>query len=68
MPETSWDRVAHFHFRRTVVLEQPIGKFLWLNLFDGIHHRGQLAAYLHPMGAGVPTIYAPPANETALAS
>ena len=63
MPETSWDRVAHFHFRGTVILEQPIGTFLWFNLFDGIHRRGQLSAYLHPMGASVPMIYEPSANK-----
>jgi len=68
MSETSWERAARFYFRGTLALEQPVGTFLWLNLFDGIHHRGQLSAYLHPMGAGVPTIYAPPANEAALAS
>ena len=63
MPETSWDRVAHFHFRGTMILEQPIGTFLWFNLFDGIHRRGQLSAYLHPMGASVPMIYEPSANK-----
>jgi hypothetical protein len=29
MPEKSWDRVAYCQFRGTVVLEQPIGVFLW---------------------------------------
>ncbi len=28
-----------------------------------IHHRGQLAAYLRPMGAKVPSIYGPSADE-----
>ena len=68
MSDVSWERVARFYFRGTLALEQPVGTFLWLNLFDAIHHRGQLSAYLHPMGAGVPTIYEPPASERALAS
>jgi uncharacterized damage-inducible protein DinB len=25
----------------------------------GVHHRGQLSAYLRPMGAKVPSIYGP---------
>jgi uncharacterized damage-inducible protein DinB len=66
MSELSWDRVARFYFHGTLALEQPVGTFLWLNLFEAIHHRGQLSAYLHAMGAGVPTIYAPTANEAAL--
>ena len=68
MSDASWERVARFYFRGTLALEQPVGTFLWLNLFDAIHHRGQLSAYLHPMGAGVPTIYEPPVSEAALAS
>ena len=60
MSDASWERVARFYFHGTLALEQPVGTFLWLNLFDAIHHRGQLSAYLHPMGAGVPTIYEPP--------
>jgi uncharacterized damage-inducible protein DinB len=66
MSEPSWEAIAHFYFHGTLALEQPVGAFLWLNLFDAIHHRGQLTAYLHPMGAtGVPTVYTPPADEAA---
>jgi uncharacterized damage-inducible protein DinB len=65
MPEPCWEHVAHFYFKGALVLEQPVGTFLWLNLFDAIHHRGQLTAYLHPMGAGMPAIYTPPAGEAA---
>ena len=68
MSDASWERVARFYFRGTLALQQPVGTFLWLNLFDAIHRRGQLSAYLHPMAAGVPTIYEPPASERALAS
>ena len=45
-----------------VVSEQPVGQFLWFILFDAIHHRGQLAAYLRPMGGKVPAIYGPSAD------
>jgi len=36
---------------------------LWGFLFDAIHHRGQLSSYLRPMGAKVPSIYGPSADD-----
>lgn len=35
----------------------------WGFLLDQIHHRGQLSTYLRPMGATVPAIYGPSADE-----
>jgi uncharacterized damage-inducible protein DinB len=37
--------------------------FLTLDLKHGVHHRGQLSAYLRPMGAKVPSIYGPTADD-----
>ncbi len=62
MDETSWDRTAQFFYGGKIVSEQPIGQFLWFILFDAIHHRGQLSAYLRPMGGKVPSIYGPSAD------
>jgi uncharacterized damage-inducible protein DinB len=44
------------------VLESPIGalpiiSFLNIMINHSVHHRGQLSAYLRPMGAKVPSIY-----------
>ncbi|HVR41067.1 MAG TPA: DinB family protein [Thermoanaerobaculia bacterium] len=39
------------------------GNMLWGFLLDMIHHRGQLSAYLRPMGAKVPSIYGPSADD-----
>ncbi|HEV2992638.1 MAG TPA: DinB family protein [Candidatus Angelobacter sp.] len=44
------------------VLESPIGalpvvSFVNLMINHTVHHRGQLSAYLRPMGAKVPSIY-----------
>ncbi len=36
----------------------------WTMFFDAIHHRGQLSAYLRPMGAKVPAIYGPSGDDT----
>jgi uncharacterized damage-inducible protein DinB len=37
---------------------------LWITLSDQIHHRGQLSVYLRLVGAKVPSIYGPTADET----
>jgi uncharacterized damage-inducible protein DinB len=63
MDEGSWNRTAQFYVNGKVASEQPVGTFLWFILFDAIHHRGQLSAYLRPMGGKVPAIYGPSADE-----
>lgn len=35
----------------------------WSFLLDIVHHRGQIATYLRPMGSTVPQIYGPSADE-----
>jgi uncharacterized damage-inducible protein DinB len=40
-----------------------VGQFLWRLLHDHIHHRGQLSVYLRLVGAKVPSIYGPSADE-----
>ncbi len=48
---------------RTIVFgekrKMPAYSVLQLMLKHSIHHRGQLSAYLRPMGAAVPSIYGP---------
>lgn len=63
MTEEGWNKAARFYVDGKVVLEQPAGTFLWFILFDAIHHRGQLSAYLRPMGGKVPAIYGPSADD-----
>jgi uncharacterized damage-inducible protein DinB len=41
----------------------PLGTFLWFLLFDAIHHRGQLTAYIRPMGGKVPGVYGRSGDE-----
>jgi uncharacterized damage-inducible protein DinB len=41
----------------------PLGAFLWFLLFDAIHHRGQLSAYIRPMGGKVPGVYGRSGDE-----
>jgi uncharacterized damage-inducible protein DinB len=45
------------------IWNQPAVNYLGLHLRHSIHHRGQLSAYLRPMGAKVPSIYGPSADD-----
>ncbi len=38
-------------------------EMMWTMLFDSINHRGQLVVYLRMLGAKVPSIYGPSADE-----
>ena len=62
LDDTAWDQTAKFYYQGKMVSEQPISQFLWMILFDGVHHRGQLTTYLRPMGGKVPAIYGPSAD------
>jgi uncharacterized damage-inducible protein DinB len=62
MTDADWNRKAEFYYQGKLMKNDPIGPFLWAMLFDEIHHRGQLTAYLRPMGGKVPAIYGPSAD------
>jgi uncharacterized damage-inducible protein DinB len=62
MNEDDWNRKAEFYYQGKLMKNDPIGPFLWAMLFDEIHHRGQLTAYLRPMGGKVPAVYGPSAD------
>ncbi|MEP6801892.1 MAG: DinB family protein [Acidobacteriota bacterium] len=63
LDDAAWERKARFSMGGKVVWEAPLGEMLWGFLFDAIHHRGQLSAYLRPMGGKVPSIYGPSADD-----
>jgi len=63
MTDAAWDRPANFFVDGKSVWEAPTGDMLFGFLFDAIHHRGQLSSYLRPMGAKVPSIYGPSADD-----
>jgi uncharacterized damage-inducible protein DinB len=63
MDDASWKQPAEFYYQGKMVSNQPAAEFIWMCLFDAIHHRGQLSAYLRPMGGKVPAIYGPSADE-----
>jgi uncharacterized damage-inducible protein DinB len=41
----------------------PAVAYLNIAILHSVHHRGRLSAYLRPMGARVPAIYAESADE-----
>lgn len=63
LDDAAWERKAKFLVRGMPVLEDTVSGLLWMNLFDAVHHRGQLSVYLRPMGGKVPSIYGPSADD-----
>ncbi len=63
LDDGAWDRKARLLVHGKVVWETSLGDMLFGLLFDAIHHRGQLSTYLRPMGAKVPSIYGPSADD-----
>ena len=47
------------------MMQQPAAAFLSIAVNHGVHHRGQLAAYLRPLGSRVPSIYGGSADTEA---
>jgi uncharacterized damage-inducible protein DinB len=60
----TWEKKGQFLMGGVPVWEATIADFTWGFLFDAIHHRGQLSAYIRPMGGKVPSIYGPSGDDT----
>ena len=63
LDDAAWEKKARFLMDGNVAWETTMGDMLFGFLFDAIHHRGQLSSYLRPMGAKVPSIYGPSADD-----
>jgi uncharacterized damage-inducible protein DinB len=59
-----WEQPIPFMFGGQEVMKASGYENAWGFFFDLIHHRGQLSTYLRPMGAKVPAIYGPSADES----
>jgi len=64
VPAANWERSLPFMAGGQKVAEDIGYEMAWGFLHDQIHHRGQLSTYLRPMGAKVPAIYGPSADES----
>ena len=58
LPAARWGGTLEFFGQ-----QRPASAMAWSFLFDIVHHRGQITTYLRPMGAKVPQIYGPSADE-----
>jgi len=48
-------------------MQMPAAGFVDMAMRHSIHHRGQLSAYMRPMGGKVPSIYGPSADDNPFA-
>jgi uncharacterized damage-inducible protein DinB len=64
IPAARWEEQMPFLWGGHEVMRDTGYEMAWGFLLDQIHHRGQLSTYLRPMGAKVPAIYGPSADES----
>ncbi len=56
-------RTIQFFTAPKTLGDVPLLQFLWMNLCDQIHHRGQFTIYLRMADGKVPSIYGPSLDE-----
>jgi uncharacterized damage-inducible protein DinB len=62
MDDAKWGKECRMFYNGKLMKTAPLGETIWDFFFDAIHHRGQLTAYLRPMGGKVPSTYGPTAD------
>lgn len=63
MPDEEMGGTVSFLTGPNTVGKIPLKDFLWMMLYDEIHHRGQFSIYLRMADGKVPSIYGPSADE-----
>lgn len=61
--DATWGKKIPLLMGGQKVHESTFSGMCWELLFDAVHHRGQLSAYIRPMGGKVPSIYGPSADD-----
>jgi uncharacterized damage-inducible protein DinB len=61
--DAKWNESSSFIMDGNVAFTATNEDNFWGFLADMIHHRGQLSAYIRPMGGKVPSIYGPSADD-----
>jgi uncharacterized damage-inducible protein DinB len=64
LDDSGWEKKGRFVMGGGPPWEEKVSQFVWIFLFDLVHHRGQLSTYLRPMGGKVPSIYGPSADDS----
>jgi uncharacterized damage-inducible protein DinB len=62
--DDKWASKGNFMSGGKVIWSDTVENLCWGYLFDMVHHRGQLSAYLRPIGGKVPAIYGPSADDS----
>jgi uncharacterized damage-inducible protein DinB len=62
-PETRMDATIPFPVGLKRMEDKRVGQVMWMMLMDHVHHRGQMSVYLRLLGAKVPAICGPSADE-----
>ena len=63
MSEADWNSKLSVPVGPKQMGEVRRADFMWMMLMDSVHHRGQFSIYLRLVGAKVPSIYGPSADE-----
>jgi uncharacterized damage-inducible protein DinB len=63
MSESDWNSSMAFPVAPKQMGQVRKADVLWMMMMDGVHHRGQFSIYLRLVGAKVPSIYGPSADE-----
>jgi uncharacterized damage-inducible protein DinB len=63
MPTEKLHGTVKFYTAPKTIGDVPMQQFLWMLLFDQIHHRGQFSIYLRMADGRLPSIYGPTADE-----
>jgi uncharacterized damage-inducible protein DinB len=63
MSESDWNSSMPFPVGPKQMGQVRKADILWTMLMDSVHHRGQFSIYLRLVGAKVPSIYGPSADE-----
>jgi uncharacterized damage-inducible protein DinB len=62
--DEKWNGEGRLLFGGQEAMKSTVGEMCWSFFLDTIHHRGQLSAYIRPMGGKVPSIYGPSADDS----
>lgn len=63
LSEADWNSTMPFPVAPKQMGQVRKADILWTMMMDSIHHRGQFSIYLRLVGAKVPSIYGPSADE-----
>lgn len=64
LDDAGWNGEGRMLYQGHEVMKSTVGGICWSFFLDAIHHRGQLSAYIRPMGGKVPSIYGPSADDS----